>query len=151
MVRKNECSSYPRYKLTSDFYKEVLGFKGLQETLRDNKSSSYPMFELPRDNCSSLYIYLYIVNVSKYLFLLSDNEESYLYYQSVKVPRFFIRTSRLFFELTCMLLQNNCINNGVTNDLKLVSAIFYQIFIFHKMIHLFFINNPFLTLAPKII
>ena len=24
MVRENECSSYPRFELTSDFYKEVL-------------------------------------------------------------------------------------------------------------------------------
>ena len=27
-----------------------------------------------------LYIYLYIINVLKYLFLLSENKESYLYY-----------------------------------------------------------------------
>ena len=25
MVRENECLSYPRFELTSDFYKEVLG------------------------------------------------------------------------------------------------------------------------------
>ena len=30
----------------------------------------------------------------------------------------FIRSAPLFFELTHMLLQNNCINNGVTNGLK---------------------------------
>ena len=30
----------------------------------------------------------------------------------------FIRSSTLFFELTYMLLQNNCINNGVNNGLK---------------------------------
>ena len=29
MVQENECSSYLRFKLTSDFYKEVLGnFQG---------------------------------------------------------------------------------------------------------------------------
>ena len=27
-------------------------FKGLQETVRDNKSSIYPVFELPRVSCS---------------------------------------------------------------------------------------------------
>ena len=38
-----------------------------------------------------------------------------LLYKSCTV---FIRSSPLFFELTCKLLQNNCINNGVTNGLK---------------------------------
>ena len=28
-------------------------FKGPQETIRDNKSSSYPVFELPEVNCMS--------------------------------------------------------------------------------------------------
>ena len=36
---------------------------------------------------SLLYIYLYIVNVFKCLFLLSENKESYLYYY-IKVVRF---------------------------------------------------------------
>ena len=30
----------------------------------------------------------------------------------------FSRSSPSFFELTCMLLQDDCINNGVTNGLK---------------------------------
>ena len=34
-----------------------------------------------------IYIYLY-VNVFKYLFLLSENKESYLYYYCIKVIRF---------------------------------------------------------------
>ena len=52
MVRENEYSSYPRFELTSDFYREVLGkAQGMQETVRDNKSSSYPQFELPGVNC----------------------------------------------------------------------------------------------------
>ena len=37
---------------------------------------------------SLLYIYLYIVNVFKYLFFLSENKESYLYYYYTKVARF---------------------------------------------------------------
>ena len=35
-----------------------------------------------------LYIYLYTINVFKYLFLLSKNIESYLYYYYIKVLRF---------------------------------------------------------------
>ena len=31
---------------------------------------------------------------------------------------FFIRSSLSFFELTYMLFQENCVNNGVTNGLK---------------------------------
>ena len=30
-------------------------FKGPQQTVRDNKSSSYPVFELPRVNCTFFY------------------------------------------------------------------------------------------------
>ena len=33
-------------------------------------------------------MYLYIVNVFKYLFLLSENKESYLYYYDIKVAQF---------------------------------------------------------------
>ena len=52
MVRENECFSYPRFELTSDFYKEVLeNVKGPQETVRDNKSSNYPVFQLPGVHC----------------------------------------------------------------------------------------------------
>ena len=48
-----KCSSYPRFELTSDFYKKVFGnLLGLQETASDNKSSSYPVFELPVVICS---------------------------------------------------------------------------------------------------
>ena len=36
---------------------------------------------------SLLCIYLYIVNVFKYLFLLSENKESYLCYHYIKVER----------------------------------------------------------------
>ena len=35
-----------------------------------------------------LYIYLYTINVFKYLFLLSKNIKSYLYYYYIKVLRF---------------------------------------------------------------
>ena len=35
-----------------------------------------------------IYIYLYIINVFKYLFLLSENKESYLYYYYIKDVRF---------------------------------------------------------------
>ena len=45
MVRENECSSYLRFEFTSDFHKEVFGI------VRDNKSSSYPVFKLPGVNC----------------------------------------------------------------------------------------------------
>ena len=41
---------------------------------------------------SLLYIYLYIVNVSKYFFLLSENKESYLYFYYIKVVRFSLDT-----------------------------------------------------------
>ena len=34
-----------------------------------------------------LYIYLYIINIFKYLFILSENKESYLYYY-IKAVRF---------------------------------------------------------------
>ena len=55
MVRESECSSYPRFELTSDFCKEVLGmFKGPQETVRDNQSSKYPVFELPEVKCINI-------------------------------------------------------------------------------------------------
>ena len=37
---------------------------------------------------SLLYMCLYIVNVFKYLFLLSENKESYLYYYDIKVEQF---------------------------------------------------------------
>ena len=37
---------------------------------------------------SLLCIYLYIVNVFKYLFILSEIKESYLYYYHIKVVRF---------------------------------------------------------------
>ena len=37
--------------------------------------------------CSLLYKYLHIINVFKYLLLLSENKESYLYYY-LKVVRF---------------------------------------------------------------
>ena len=37
---------------------------------------------------SLFYIYVYIVNVFKYLFLLSENKQSYLYYHYIKVARF---------------------------------------------------------------
>ena len=40
-----------------------------------------------------------------------------MYWKS-KSCTIFIRSASLFFELTYMLLQNNCIKNGVTNDLK---------------------------------
>ena len=35
-----------------------------------------------------LFIYFYIINVFEYLFLLSENKESYLYYYYIKVVRF---------------------------------------------------------------
>ena len=35
-------------------------FKRPQETVRDNKSSSYPVFELPGVNCIYLFIHLFI-------------------------------------------------------------------------------------------
>ena len=38
--------------------------------------------------CGLLYIYLYIINVFKYLFLLTENKESYLYYYYMEVVRF---------------------------------------------------------------
>ena len=68
--------------------------------------------------CSLLYIYFYITNVSKYLSLLSENKERYLYYHYIKVVRFSVDPLPSFFELTYMMLQNNCIDNGVTNGLK---------------------------------
>ena len=37
---------------------------------------------------SLLYIYLYIVDIFKYLFLLSENKESYLCYHYIKAVRF---------------------------------------------------------------
>ena len=37
---------------------------------------------------SLLYIYWYIVNVFKYLILLTENKESYLYYYYIKIVRF---------------------------------------------------------------
>ena len=55
---------------------------------------------------SVLYTHLYIINV--FLFILS-------LYKSCTV---FIRSSLSFVELTFMLLQNDYINNGVTNGLK---------------------------------
>ena len=39
---------------------------------------------------SLLYIYLYIVNVFKYLLLVSENKESYLYYHYIKVVQFLL-------------------------------------------------------------
>ena len=50
MVQENECLSYPKLQLTSVFFKEVLG--NIQGTA-DNKSSSYPVFELPGVNCNT--------------------------------------------------------------------------------------------------
>ena len=56
MFRENECLSYPRFELTSHFYKEVLGmFKGPQETVRDNKSWSYRVLDLPEVNCTLFF------------------------------------------------------------------------------------------------
>ena len=67
---------------------------------------------------SLLYLYLCIVNVFKYL-TLSVNKKSYSHYY-IKDVRFSLdplpRSSS--FLLTYILLQNNCINNGVTNGLK---------------------------------
>ena len=37
---------------------------------------------------SLLYIYLYIVNIFKYLFILSEIKESYLYYYDIKILLF---------------------------------------------------------------
>ena len=49
-----------------------------------------------------------IINVFEYLFLLSENKESDIII--VSYPS--------FFELTYIMLQNNCLNNSVTNGLK---------------------------------
>ena len=67
--------------------------------------------------CSLLYIYLYIINVFKYLFLLSDNKESYLY-DCIKVVRFSLDPLPRSSILPICCLQNNCINNAVINGLK---------------------------------
>ena len=68
---------------------------------------------------SLLYLYLCIVNVFKYL-TLSVNKKSYSHYYYIKDVRFSLdplpHSSSLL--LTYILLQNNCINNGVTNGLK---------------------------------
>ena len=55
-----------------------------------------------------MYIYLCIINVFEYLFLLSKNKKSDIII--VSYPS--------FFELTYIMLQNNCLNNSVTNGLK---------------------------------
>ena len=67
---------------------------------------------------SIIYIYLYINNVFKYLFFLSDNKESYLHYCYIKVLRFSLDPFPRSSSLPIMMLQNNCINNGVSNGLK---------------------------------
>ena len=53
------------------------------------------------------------INSFKYLFLLSENKESYSY----KSCTVFIRSFPSLFELNYMLFQDNCINNGETNGL----------------------------------
>ena len=67
---------------------------------------------------SIIYIYLHINNVFKYLFFLSDNKESYLHYYYIKVLRFSLDPFPRSSSLPIMILQNNCINNGVSNGLK---------------------------------
>ena len=53
--------------------------------------------------CSLLCVYLYIINVFKYLFLLPENKESYLYYY-IKVVRFSLDPpSPSFLNFTYML------------------------------------------------
>ena len=37
-------------------------FKEPQETVRNNKSSSYPVFEIPRVNCIIQILIVYILN-----------------------------------------------------------------------------------------
>ena len=45
-------------------------FKGPQETVRDNKSSSHPVFELPGVNCFvKNVLFLQLVNVEVFLLL----------------------------------------------------------------------------------
>ena len=45
------------FELTSDFYKKVIeNVQGTGEIVRDNKSSSYPVFELTGVNCSEFTI-----------------------------------------------------------------------------------------------
>ena len=60
---------------------------------------------------SLLYIYLYILNVLQYLFLLSENKESYLYYY-IKVVRFSLDLLPICYKsLSCP----PCIDSILTN------------------------------------
>ena len=58
---------------------------------------------------SLLYIYLYIVNVFKYLLILSEIKESNLYYYHIKIVRFSLdllpRSSSLPITCCKMILQ----------------------------------------------
>ena len=55
MVRDKECSSYPGFQLTSDFYMDLLEkvsssrFKETKNIVRDNKSSSYREYIVHRE------------------------------------------------------------------------------------------------------
>ena len=64
--------------------------------------------------CNLFYIYLYIVNVFKYLFILSEMKESYLYYYYIKVVPFSsdLLPRSLSLPICCCKI---IINNGVTN------------------------------------
>ena len=62
-------------------------------------------------------IYICILSMCLNLCFFHSKILSYTNYY-YKCCTVFIRSSTLFFELTYMLLQNNCINNGVNNGLK---------------------------------
>ena len=67
---------------------------------------------------SLLYIYLYIVNIFKYLFILSEIKERYLYYYyHIKVVRFSLDLFPRFSNLS-IRWKKLCIENDGTNAVK---------------------------------